>query len=423
MTDDPSNNGTDESQKPQTSDLPHPQETTAGSDTSLESTQTATPEPTSGTVELTPTTEATQLAEAPTSETAATDSLIEPATDWKQEWKQKLKQRFETARQSPWARQMAARIETFEPAQAVEWASGAVQKQGAELYGMAATIAICAWFLADLSALMLGRFVPDPPVARLSHVTSSTKRPKIQDDYNIIFTRNLFSSQGIIPGEESPTNATPADLGGAPVRTSLPLNLIGTLILRNELRSIATIEDKSATMVYPVRIDDEIPSKAKIIKIESRKVTFINTSTGRREFVDLPEDAVLPNSPRIQVGPPSARTGGAGIEKVTPNQFNVSRAEVDKTLADLNNVLTQARAVPNFENGVPSGYKLFQIVPGSIYDKLGLQNGDVIAGLNGQVINDPGKAFELLSELKTSNHLELQVKKDGKVQTNVYDIR
>jgi general secretion pathway protein C len=72
---------------------------------------------------------------------------------------------------------------------------------------------------------------------------------------------------------------------------------------------------------------------------------------------------------------------------------------------------------------VANGYKLFQIVPGSIYDKLGLQNGDIIQGLNGSPINDPGKAFEMLSELKTSSHLELQVKKDGKVQNKIYDIR
>ncbi|MBI2711865.1 MAG: PDZ domain-containing protein [Bdellovibrio sp.] len=74
------------------------------------------------------------------------------------------------------------------------------------------------------------------------------------------------------------------------------------------------------------------------------------------------------------------------------------------------------------ENGVPAGYKLFQIVPGSIYEKLGLVNGDVIAGVNGSPITDPGKAFEMISELKTSSHLELQVKRDGKPQTYTYDI-
>jgi general secretion pathway protein C len=91
-------------------------------------------------------------------------------------------------------------------------------------------------------------------------------------------------------------------------------------------------------------------------------------------------------------------------------------------LADLNNVLTQARCVPNFENGLPSGYKCFQIVPGSIYDKLGLQNGDTIVGINGQNINDPGKAFEQLSTLKEAKHISLSIKRDGRPVQLEYDI-
>ncbi|OFZ01493.1 MAG: hypothetical protein A2Z97_13550 [Bdellovibrionales bacterium GWB1_52_6] len=191
------------------------------------------------------------------------------------------------------------------------------------------------------------------------------------------------------------------------------------MILRDEIRSIAMIEDKSAAAVYPVRIQDEIPTKARILQIEPSKVIFMNISSGRREFVELPED-LSSTAPRITLGGPS-RSGG--IEQVTPSQFNVSRLEVDKALSNMNEILTQARAVPNFENGVPAGYKLFQIVPGSIYSKLGLQNGDVIAGVDGEPINDPGRAFELLGRLKTAARLELQVKRGGRVLNNAYEIR
>jgi type II secretory pathway component PulC len=63
-------------------------------------------------------------------------------------------------------------------------------------------------------------------------------------------------------------------------------------------------------------------------------------------------------------------------------------------------------------------------VPGSIYDKLGLKNGDTIMGVDGQPINDPAKAFELLGKLKEgASHMELAVKKpDGKTQNLTYDI-
>jgi general secretion pathway protein C len=363
--------------------------------------------------------------ESPPSGGAPLPSFIpDPMQDPTPRWKQKLRALMERARQSQWARSLGERIQNFEPAQTAEWASKTFQRQDASAYGKAATIALCAFFLADLAALLVGRYIPEPPVSRLNRPQGTFRRAKTLDDYNVIFTRNLFNRNGTIPGDEvAPGGGTPMDTDSVPVRTTLPFNLVGTMILQDETRSIATIEDKSATMVYPVRTTDEIPSKAKILKIEPRKVIFINIATGRKEFVDLPEDGTVQpvrNNPRITLGAPKA---GGGIEKVADNQFNVSRSEVDNALKDLNKVLTEARAVPNFENGVANGYKLFQIVPGSIYDKLGLQNGDVIQGLNGSPINDPGKAFEMLSELKTSSHLELQVKKDGKVQNKIYDIR
>lgn len=299
----------------------------------------------------------------------------------------------------------------------VEWVSQSLQNRGYAFYGKLFTLIVCCYFLADVLALLAGKYIPEPPVVHAPRPTNIAHRQKSIDDYNAIFARNLFNRKGIIPGEENPSG--PADMGGAPVRTSLPFNLIGTLILRDEMRSIATIEDKSASMVYPVRIEEEIPSKAKILKIEPRRVIFVNTQSGRREFIDLPEEPT--NNTRISVG---SANKGPGIEQVGGNQFSIARTEVDKALGDFNKVLTEARAVPNFENGVPNGYKLFQIVPGSIYDKLGFHNGDTIVGVDGQPMNDPAKAFELLGKLKEgASHMEIAVKTpDGKTSTRIYDV-
>jgi general secretion pathway protein C len=294
-----------------------------------------------------------------------------------------------------------------------ERTSRMLQRRGYGFYGKMLTILVCAFFLADVLAIIAGSRIPEPPVTRS---LVGMKPPRTLESFGIIMSRNLFSRKGLIPGEQEPAGAAGFDPGGAPVKTTLPFNLLGTVILRDEMRSVAAIEDKSANIVYPVRIDEEIPGKAKIVKIEPTRVIFVNTTANRREFVDLPEDAVIKNMNT------STTAAAPGIEQVAANQFNIDRKEVDKALSDLNNILTQARAVPNFENGVAAGYKLFQIVPHSIYDQLGLKNGDVIAGIDGQPVTDPGKAFELLNSLKTRANLELQVKRDGKLQTNSYEI-
>ncbi len=303
-----------------------------------------------------------------------------------------------------------------------EWLTRAFQRQGAGLLGTAATIVTCSLILSGVFGLVIEKYIPEPPAAaRLSGLQSESYTPVHQlDNYKRIFERNLLSSSGLIPGEDS--QVSPSEDTGAPQKTTLPLTLIGTMIFRNEFRSIATIEDKSASQVFPVRVEDEIPSKIRILKIESRKVTFLNISSGRREFVDLPEDLQVSNA-RVSLGRSSGKTPTSGVETTAANTFNVAKTEIDRAFTDLNSVLTQARAVPHYENGVPAGYKLFQVMPEGFFGKLGLKDHDVICGIDNQPVNDPAKALELLGTLKTANHVELCVKREGRQQTFGYDIR
>lgn len=91
----------------------------------------------------------------------------------------------------------------------------------------------------------------------------------------------------------------------------------------------------------------------------------------------------------------------------------IDQASQDRSLQEMNDTLTKARAVPNFENGQPAGYKTFQPQQGGTYQKLGLKNGDVIKTVDGQAVNDPTKAFEMLS---AKSHTELQVERDGQTR-------
>lgn len=315
---------------------------------------------------------------------------------------------------SPWAKQLRDKAQNFDWAGASEAVTRAFQKRGGNFYGKLATIILCTYFLSDFLALVIGSRIPEPPAAR-GPSPFEHRRPRTIDDYGVVFTRNLFNSKGIIPGEEGP-GAGFHDQGGAPVRTTLPFNLVGTVILEDPTMSIAIIEDKSAQNVYPTRVDDEIPGKARIVSIEPKKVIFVNLASGRREFVDLPEE---PETTHVAVAAPQ----GPGIEQLSATQFNISRSEVDKAIGNLSQVLTQARAIPNFKNGVPDGYKLIQIVPDSIYAKLGLKDGDVLDSLNGDPINDPAKALALLQSLRDQSHMELGVERDGRQSTYAYDIR
>ncbi|MBN20627.1 MAG: hypothetical protein CL678_05000 [Bdellovibrionaceae bacterium] len=303
--------------------------------------------------------------------------------------------------------------------QAATKVGGAIQGGAWNAWGTGGTLVICSYLTAGVCGLIIEGFIPDPVASTRS---SPLPNQVFQlSDYDPIYKRNLFNSDGKIPGEDKVITPikkeTPKPLNGPAVRTGLPLTLVGTLIFQNKNRSIATLSHGSDNKIYPVRIQDEVPGVLKITKIEPKKVTFINLSNQRNEFIDLPEDIEIKTTP-IRRSAPKA----AGIQKKTGNKFNVSRDRVNQALGNLGKVLTQARAIPNLENGQPAGYKLFQIVPGSIYDQIGLKNGDIIEGVDGEEINDPGKAFEMLKQFKEKSHIELTIKRNGMSQNFSYDI-
>lgn len=282
------------------------------------------------------------------------------------------------------------------------------------LAGIAAGVVASAWFVAGVVSTGLAPYLPE---AKAPKATSAVAKAKTLAAYDRILSRNLFNERGLIPDVDDVNSG----FNGPPVRTSLPLQLTGVILVSDELKSVASIEDKSRNQVVAVRVNDSIKPEVIVQKIESDKVIFINHQSGRREYVDLPKDVYSLSVKKG--GSSSAPSAGSGIQATSETHFVIDRTEVDKSLANLNEILTQARCVPNFENGRPSGYRCFQIVPGSIYDKLGMKDNDVICGINGEPVADPTRAFEMLGKLKTTNNLELCLNRNGRVMNMNYDIR
>ncbi len=234
--------------------------------------------------------------------------------------------------------------------------------------------------------------------------------------------------------EPEPTVKEPrlaaVDPNAEPVKSSLRVRLLGTLVAGNPDWSFASIQDvvtqKSATYM----IGDQIQT-ATVQSIERARVVVLNN--GRREFIDgtagdgsgapvaylAPEAAPKPGG---DAAPPSQALGN-GIKAITENEYEVPRAEIDKTLSNLNDVAMQARIVPAFKDGVAQGFKLFSIRPDSIYSKIGVQNGDVIRRINGFEMNSPEKALEIYSKLKEAGRIDIEIERNGSTVRKTYNVR
>lgn len=103
--------------------------------------------------------------------------------------------------------------------------------------------------------------------------------------------------------------------------------------------------------------------------------------------------------------------------------FSISDEEVSAALANLPQLMTQARAVPYFRNGKSIGLRMFAIQMGSIYQKLGLKNGDILLAINDNDLGDPTKALTLFEQLKSERSLNVKLERESRNLDMRYTIR
>ena len=82
-----------------------------------------------------------------------------------------------------------------------------------------------------------------------------------------------------------------------------------------------------------------------------------------------------------------------------------------------------ARVVPAVKNGQPDGFKLYAIRAGSLYARIGLENGDQLRSINGLALDSADKALDLYTKVRDATKLEIQLLRRGKPTTITIDIK
>jgi len=116
----------------------------------------------------------------------------------------------------------------------------------------------------------------------------------------------------------------------------------------------------------------------------------------------------------------SGRLSGSGAPV---QQRRVDRKHLQNQISDFPKLLSQARVVPHFQGGKPDGFVIGDIVPGSLYGQIGLQNGDIIRKVNGQQVTNAQQAMAMYQALKSASSINLELMRAGQVQRMHYNIR
>jgi general secretion pathway protein C len=92
-------------------------------------------------------------------------------------------------------------------------------------------------------------------------------------------------------------------------------------------------------------------------------------------------------------------------------------------VGNINQFMTQARIKPHFVTGRPGGFSISEIVPGGLFEKIGLRNQDVIKKVNGQPVNKPEEIFQAYSQLIRDSNIELEIERNHQSEVLRYEIR
>lgn len=244
-----------------------------------------------------------------------------------------------------------------------------------------------------------------PAVATFSPSTVAAPVPRIypRSYYEQIARRDIFN---LLPPPAPASDQAP------PAR-DLHIKLLGTSQLTSG-RPFAIIEDTRTGDELLYRAGDTIPDTGRLVEVKSASV-IIDPGDGRLVTVSMESD--LPPSAFSPSPIPMRRFRGphvaSAVRRFGGNHYMLRRAVVNKNLENMAQLFTEIRAVPNMIGGHADGYVLSDIQPGSIFQQIGLHDGDILVNVNGQDVQDPAQAMQLFTALRNAPSLTLEVMREG----------
>jgi general secretion pathway protein C len=178
-------------------------------------------------------------------------------------------------------------------------------------------------------------------------------------------------------------------MAGAQTDQDLGLKLVGTAVTDEPGKSIAIIEVQSTGMQGAFH--EGYRWRNILIKEIQPGYVVIETQKG--------EKILYMSSGRAGTGRPPSSGDVAYLD----------RKEVDSTLPDQSQLTQEIRVRPRFEAGQPIGFVIYKIEPGSIFERMGLRDGDIIVGVNGKPFATTQQTLEFYDALKQGGTVSLEV--------------
>ena len=253
----------------------------------------------------------------------------------------------------------------------------------------------------NLLKLQLIRTRPAPAATEKAKPATAPVRESA-DAYRIIPERNLFGTTTSMVAEKRAVAVQQRDIDQL-------IELRGTVAGEGKY-GFAIVEEKATRKQKLVKSGD-ILSGAKVVRIKRNAVDFlVGDQVLTLKMVETKEEPILPPIQSAALVVPSGAT-------------TLSRTEIDKELQDMGSLLRKALVRPYFNAGVPDGFIISNIRSGSLYQKMGIMDGDIIQEVNNRKIQTADDVMGLLSTIKAGSSLSVTVNRRGNRETLNYQFQ
>ncbi len=267
-------------------------------------------------------------------------------------------------------------------------------------------------FYRTLSNALMSQVPAVRAVGAAASTAAVDHRPDRPMDYQQIVRRNLFNLHAA---------AVVASVAPEAVetlkKTELQVTLRGTVTGPPE-RALAVIEIPRTSGQQVFRIGDMVLHATLITILREKVVLEVD---GKNEVLEIDMERRPGTAPASIASQAAPQTSQPSAEHQM--QVQLTRSEVEQAAQNLNQLMRQVRVRPNFTDGQPDGFSIGGITPDSFFTSAGLQNGDVIQGVDGETIQTMDDAMRFYSRLQNASQFRLDIKRQGRPVSLNFQVR